>query len=198
MFEFVDTGFESLTLDGIGFFVGEFSEFDEVGFEIEHGLFPFLVGVMHLGFDLFEMAAQHGAQIGEGGFHFSAVDDSVEHSGSIDEFGGLKIVGDFEDLGLSADSGTGESDEGFGFGDDDIGDGGVAGENSGHGWIGENGDVGDAVLAAFINGGGGFGHLHEAQEAFLHAGSAGGAEDDNWALAFDAAFEGSGDFFTVD
>lgn len=150
--------------------------------------------VFHLG----ELVPEHGAEISEGGFHFFAVDDTVKHSDAIDEFGGLEVVGDFENLGLGANPCSGKADESFWFGEDDIGDGGVAGEDSGHSGIGEDGNVGDAVLPAFIDGGGGFCHLHEAQEAFLHAGATGGAEDDDGALEFDSAFKGAGDFFAVD
>jgi len=142
--------------------------------------------------------SEHGAEVSEGGFHFFAVDNFVEHSDAVDEFGGLEIVGDFEDLGLGADAGSGKSDEGFWFSEDDIGDGCVAREDSSHGRVGEDGDVGDSVLPAAVNGGGGFCHLHEAEETFLHAGSTGGTEDDDGALELNAALEGSGDFFAVD
>lgn len=110
----------------------------------------------------------------------------------------MEVVGNFEDLGLGGNASSGKSDKGFGFSEDDIGDGGVASENSGHCRIGEDGDIGDSVLSALVYRCGGFGHLHKAKKTFLHSGSTGGAEDDHRALQFDAALQGSGDFLAID
>ena len=141
---------------------------------------------------------KHGAEVAEGGFHIFSVDDFVEHADAVDKFGGLEVIGDFEDLSLGADAGASEADKGFGFGEDDVGDGSVTREDARHCGVGENGDVGYAVLPAFIDSGSCFGHLHEAEKPFLHSCAAGSAEDNDGTLEFDTSFQGAGDFFAVD
>ena len=64
--------------------------------------------------------------------------------------------------------------------------------------MGQNGEVGEAGLTVAGEGAAGFGHLHEAEDAFVHAGAAGGGEDDDGFAFGGGGFDGAGDFFADD
>jgi len=135
---------------------------------------------------------------GDGVLHLLARDDLVDEAVLEEEFGGLEAFGQFFLRGFLDDAGAGEADTGAGFGEDDIAEGGEAGHDASHGGVGEDGEVGEVGLGVAGEGGAGFGHLHEAVNAFIHAGTAGGGDDDGGDFFVGGAFDGAGDFFADD
>ena len=74
---------------------------------------------------------------------------------------------------------AGKADQGFRFGEDQIAQRGEAGGDAAHRGIGEDGDEQAADLVIAGQRGGDLGHLHERQNAFVHASAAAGAADDD-------------------
>lgn len=145
------------------------------------------------------MSAEQGAEDSQGVLHLASLDDPINHPGAISKFCCLEVAREFcAHSRLGGDSRTGKSDKCFGLGQDHVGDGRVARQNSGHCGIGENRDVRNAVPSTFIDRTGGFGHLHQAQKTFLHTCATRSAKNDDGALLFDTAFEGPRDFFARD
>ena len=116
------------------------------------------------------------AQSGDGGAQLVAMHDHVDHAVIAQIFGLLKAVRQLLADGLLDDARTGEADQGAGLGDVDvaehrIGCGDAAGRR-----IGQHDDIGLARLAQALHRDGGARHLHQRQDAFLHARAARGGE----------------------
>ena len=71
---------------------------------------------------------------------------------------------------------TGKTNERFGLGDHHIAHEGKTCGHAAHGRVGQDADVRQAFLRQAGEGGIGFGHLHERQQALLHAGATSGGE----------------------
>lgn len=104
--------------------------------------------------------------------HLGAGHDVINEAVLLEELGGLESLRQGLVGGFANDAGSGESDHGTGFRDDDVAEGGVAGHDAGGGRVCEDGNVGEAGGGEVGEGAGGFGHLHEAEHAFIHAGTA--------------------------
>lgn len=137
-------------------------------------------------------------ETGDGVAEFAAGDDAVDQAFVAEKFGALEAFGEVLEGGFLDDAGAGEADEGLGFGEDDIAEGGEAGHDAGGGGVGEDGDIGEIFPGMAGEGAAGFGHLHEAEHAFVHAGAAGGADEDDGEVAFGGFFDKAGDFLADD
>ncbi len=121
-----------------------------------------------------EAATAAGAQAGRA--RFPPGNGEVDHSVLILE---LRSVTTRRQLDLERaldDARAGEADEGRLFGDDDVTEGGKAGEDAGGEGIGADDDEGNALAPQETDDGGGLRHLQERDDALLHAGAAGGGE----------------------
>jgi len=112
-----------------------------------------------------------------------------------EELGALEAFGELLANGLLDDAGAGEADEGAGFGDVEVAEHGEAGGDAASGGVSHEGDVGDLFVVHFGEANGDLGELHEAGDAFHHAGAAGGRDDDEWDAGFERAIDGAGDGF---
>ncbi len=126
------------------------------------------------------------------------MDDGVEEAFFEEEFGALEAFGEFLANGLLDDAGSGEANEGAGFGDVEVAEHGEAGGDAAGGGVGEDADVGDAGLVELREGGRDFGHLHKADDAFHHACSAGCGDDNEGLVGKARAIDGAGDSFPDD
>jgi hypothetical protein len=114
------------------------------------------------------------------------------------ELGALESFRQLLADGLLDDAGAGESDESAGFGDVEVAQHGEAGGDASGGGVGEDGDEGDAGLVEAGERGGDLGELHEADDAFHHAGSAGRGDGDEGVALVAGAVDGAGDGFADD
>ena len=131
-------------------------------------------------------------------FQFAAGDDGVEHAVFEQELGALEALGELLADGLLDDAGAGEADEGAGFGDVEIAEHGERSRHAASGGVGEDGQVGEAGRVEAGEGGGDLSELHEAHDALLHAGAAGGRNDDESGAGVVGAIDGAGDGFAYD
>ncbi len=121
-----------------------------------------------------------GAPCDDGGKrlpHVLARDDQVDHAVLALVLGGLHALAD-RHPGDIDDTRAREAHRGAGFGDDDVAEEGVARHDAAVGGVGEDADVGHSGLSELPAGARGLGHLHQRDEALLHPGAAGGADDD--------------------
>ena len=80
--------------------------------------------------------------------------------------------------GLLNDAGPGKADQRPRLGQHDVAQACKAGGHAAGGGVGEHADVQPASGGKALDGGAGLGHLHQAENALLHAGTAAGREDD--------------------
>ncbi len=80
----------------------------------------------------------------------------------------LKFLRELLFDGLLDDTGAGKSDEGFGLGQDHVGQHRETGRHASEGRVGQNDDVRNARLGEPADRGGGLGHLHQGKNPFLH------------------------------
>lgn len=137
-------------------------------------------------------------QLAQGAAHFLAVHNLIDQPVFQHELGGLKSWREIGVSGFFDHSRSGEADHALGFGDDDVAESGETCGDSAGGGVGEDGDVGQSGLAMAGEGGAGFGHLHEAEDAFMHAGTAGGGKNDDGFFLGGGELDGAGDFLADD
>jgi hypothetical protein len=129
-------------------------------------------------------ALQHGKRCGDAVAQLAAVHDHVHGALVLQELGALEAFGQLHAHGGLDHARAGEADQGLGLGNDDIADEGKAGGDATEGGIGQHRDVGQALLGQARERGIGLGHLHQAQQAFLHARTARGGEADEGDFLF--------------
>ena len=110
------------------------------------------------------------------------------------ELGRLETRGEIGVGGLFDHSGTRESDHALGLGDDEIAKGGEAGGDTSGGRVRQDGDVGELGLGVAGEGAAGLGHLHQAEDAFMHPGTSGGGKNENGFALCGGRLDGAGDF----
>lgn len=93
-----------------------------------------------------------------------------QHALGAPEAGGQRLA-----RGLGDDARPGEVELSARLGDADVGQRREAGNDAAGARIGEDGEERDAGVVHEVDGAGGLGHLHEAEDALLHARPAGGA-----------------------
>ena len=88
--------------------------------------------------------------------------------------------------GLLDDARTGEADQRAGLGNVDVAEHGVGGGDAAGGRMGQHHDVRQPRLAQLLHGDGGARHLHQREDAFLHARAAGSGKQNERRLRFTA------------
>ncbi len=119
---------------------------------------------------------EDGHQLADGGAQVVAVHHHVDHAVVIEIFGALEALGQLFANRLLDDARAGKADQRAGLGQMHVAQHGIgSGDATGRG-VGEHHDEGQAGFAQAQHGNGGAGHLHEREDAFLHAGAAGGSK----------------------
>ena len=123
------------------------------------------------------------------------MDDAINESMLEQEFAGLEVVRKFEPDSVGDGASSGKANHSSRFREGDVALQSPTGRYSSHGRVGEDAEVEPAGGVVAGDGCGNLGHLHKREDAFLHAGSAAGATDENEGQAqFRGAFRGSGQF----
>ncbi len=122
--------------------------------------------------------------------------DLIDQSMFEQKFRGLKAFWKIRASGFLDDSSAGKPDQGLWFGEDDVAQRSVTGHDTGHGGIGKHRKVRNAGLRQFGERGAGLGHLHEAEDSFVHARPARGGDYDYGNPHFQSSLYGSSDFFS--
>ncbi len=133
-------------------------------------------------------ALQHGQAPGHGVAQFAAVADEVHGALGLQEFGTLEAFRQRHAHRGFDHARPREADERLGLGDHDIAHEGETGRDATHGRVGQHADVGQALLGQPRERRIGLGHLHERQQAFLHARAARGGEADERHFLLDGGF----------
>ena len=97
------------------------------------------------------------------------MDHHVDHAVVEQVFGPLEAFRQSLADGLFDDPGAGEPDHRAGLGDGDVAEHGKGRRHAAGGGIAKHHDIGQAGLSHLIDGDGGARHLHQRQNAFLHA-----------------------------
>lgn len=126
------------------------------------------------------------------------MDYGVEEAVFEEELGALEAFWEFLADGLLDDAWAGEADEGAGFGDVEVAEHGEAGGDAAGGGVSQDRDVGNFMRGEFGQCGGDFCELHEAGDAFHHAGAAGRRDDDERVARGEGTVDGAGDGFSDD
>ncbi len=134
----------------------------------------------------------------QGVAHAAAGDDQVEEAVLEEELGALEVFGQFLGNGALDDAPAGKADQRAGLRDQEVAEAGEAGGDAAGRRVGEHGDVEQAGLVVTADRGRGLGHLHQGDDALLHAGAAGGREDDDRQALLGGALEQAGDLFADD
>ena len=121
---------------------------------------------------------QQPAQFGKRRAQLVPVHHHVDHAVLDQIFGALEAFRQFLADGLLDDARAGEADQRAGLGDLHVAQHGVGGGDAAGGRIGEHDDVGLLRLAQHLHRDRGARHLHQREDAFLHARAAGGREHD--------------------
>ena len=100
------------------------------------------------------------------------------------EFTRLKALGKLQPDGGLDRPGAGETDEGLGLGEDEVSQGGKARRDATHRGVGQDGNEQAAGLVVSGQGGRDLGHLHEGENAFMHASPAAGAANNDEGQGF--------------
>ena len=111
---------------------------------------------------------------------------------------GLKSRRQFLMRRLADDARAGEADHALRLGHDDVADTRIAGHHARGRRIGEHGNVRQPCIRMPRECAACLCHLHEREHAFVHAGTAAGADDDDREPLRGRALDGAGDFFTDD
>ena len=119
----------------------------------------------------------------------------VDHAVIPQVFGALESVRQFLADGLLDHAGAGKADQRAGFGDLHVAQHGVGRGDAAGGRIGQHHDIGQFRLAQHLHAHRGARHLHQRQNAFLHAGAAGGREHDERRFLFQRKFKPAHDRF---
>jgi hypothetical protein len=125
---------------------------------------------------------QHGQDPSQGVLQLGAWHHHVDHAVVQQVFGPLEALRQgFTDGGLDH-PGAREADHGPGLGDGDVAQHGEGGGDATGGGVGQQHHVGQARVLDLVDGHGGPGHLHQRQDAFLHARPARGGNGDEGGL----------------
>ena len=116
-----------------------------------------------------------------------AMHDHVDHAVRQQVLGLLEALGQLLADGLLDHARAGEADQRAGLGDVHVAQHGVGGGDAAGGRIGEHDEIGQARLAQALHGDRGARHLHEREDALLHAGAAGGRKQDEGRALLDRA-----------
>lgn len=100
--------------------------------------------------------------------------------------------------GLFYHSGSGKADHALGLGNDDVAQRSEACCNSAGGGMGEDRNIGAPGLSVSSQRSAGLGHLHETENALMHAGTARSGKDNDGLPLGGGKLDGSGDFFSHD
>ena len=130
--------------------------------------------------------------------HVAAVDDHVDLAFLQEEFGALEAFGKLFTHGLLDHARTGKADQGLRFGDDDVAHEGERRRHTAHRRVGQNRNEGQTRFGETRHGRRGLRHLHERQEAFLHAGAARSGEAHEGAVAADRLVDAAREAFAHD
>ncbi|MPN21078.1 hypothetical protein SDC9_168457 [bioreactor metagenome] len=134
-------------------------------------------------------------QLGQLGAQARAGHDGVDKPVLLQIFGPLKAGGQLFADRLADDARPGKTDQCAGLCQRDVAQRSKACRHAAGGGVGEADDVQPARLLKLLHGGGGFGHLHQRQNALLHAGAARRAKRDQRQLCLCGSFGGAGHFF---
>ena len=118
-----------------------------------------------------------------------AMHHHVDHAVVVQIFGALETFRQFLADGLLDHARAGEADQRAGLGDLHVAEHGVGGGDAAGGRIGQHHDVGQLRLAQHLHADRGARHLHQRQNAFLHARAAGGREHDEGRFLLDRELE---------
>ena len=119
---------------------------------------------------------QQPAEAGDGRAQIAAVHHHVDHAVGQKVFRLLKTVRQLLADGLLDDARAGEADQRAGLGDMHVAEHRIRGGDAAGGGIGENDDIGLARLVQLLHGDRGPRHLHQGEDALLHAGAARGGK----------------------
>ena len=133
-----------------------------------------------------------GQKLGQHAAHLGALHDGVDKPVLERELRRLEALGQLLLDGVADDPLAGEPDERAGLGQDDIALHGERRRHAAGRGVGEHGDEGQTGRPQTLHGAGHFRHLHERDEALLHAGAAGGAEHDDGQPLGDGAIDHRG------
>ena len=124
-----------------------------------------------------------------------AMHHHVDHAVVFQIFRALKAFRQFLADGLFDHARAGKTDQRAGLGDLHVAEHGIGGGDAAGGRIGQHHDIGLLRLAQHLHADRGARHLHQRQNAFLHAGAAGGREHDEGRFLFDREFKPAHDRF---
>ena len=133
-------------------------------------------------------AVRHAQQIDDPDQRFAklvAVDHHVDHAVLEQVLRPLEALRQALADGALDHPRPGEADQRPRLGDGDVAQHGVRGGDAAGGRIGQDDDIGQAVLPRHLHRDGGARHLHQRQDAFLHAGAAGGGDHDQGGIVLD-------------
>ena len=119
----------------------------------------------------------------------------VDHAVVLQIFRALKPFRQFLADGLLDHARAGKADQRAGLGDLHVAQHRIGGGDAAGGRVGQHHDIGLFGLAQHLHADGRARHLHQGQNAFLHAGAAGGREHDERRFLFDREFEPAHDRF---
>lgn len=128
--------------------------------------------------------------------HFAAGHDLIDESMGLLEFAALESFRQLFADGLFNYARSGKTDQSFRFRQHNIAQGCKTGGNTTGGGMSQVADKQSALAGEHFQSRAGFGHLHQAENAFLHTGTAAGAEDDQRQALLRGIFNSTGYFFT--
>ena len=134
-------------------------------------------------------AAQQPAEPRERRAQFVAMHHHVDHAVVLQILGALEAVGQFLADGLLDHARAGEADQRAGLRDVHVAEHRVGRRDAAGGRIGQHHDVGLARLAQHFDRHGRARHLHQREDAFLHARAAGGREHDEGRALLDGGLQ---------
>ena len=134
-------------------------------------------------------------QPGKRGAHVLAGNDDVHQAVLHHELRRLEAGRQISVSGFLHHARTGKTDHALGFGQDHIAQSGEARGHTTGCRVGEHRNVAQARLGVARQGTAGLGHLHQAQDALVHARSTRGGEDDHGLGFLGRDLDGAGDLF---
>jgi hypothetical protein len=136
---------------------------------------------------------QQAQELGDAPAQILALHDHVHHAVLHQELGALEALGQLLADGLLDHPRSGEPDQGLGLGDDHVAQHGEAGGHAAGGGVEQHRDVGQRGRLAAPQRRRGLGHLHQREDALLHARPAGRGQQDAGAAVLQRPLEHAGD-----
>jgi len=124
-----------------------------------------------------------------------ALDDHIDHAVFEKKFGPLELIRQLLLDGLFDHARSGKPDQRLRLGNDDISQHRHAGGDAAERGIGEDRDERQFGLAQLRNRGRGLGHLHQREDAFLHARAPGRSDQDDRQLQFQRPVDRAAELF---